>query len=431
MKQFILLTMLIAIALVSLAQGPKGKSGGGGGAGGGSGSSASTSSPASASSPAANTGGQQTGYVYRLRHWYHIHYATSTSKTKPMDKPKGAPANEVWAITATDKRVIECDTVNKETQEPQRQMNVTDPCKVNIDTRRDVRKDTVRTCAAVCGPAAPSTMTTVTKDSVSRFWDRPRELFKRWRLRVAVTQGDSGKLQIAMYDNDFPDHTGHFGNEDIIYTEIVVGRNRTPDHAIPISAADSAGAFYLQINNKALANDPLVYISLPYALTQYGAFTIPFKYRFAPKNTRIYTKGPQIPADSIIAAPSESTGSINAAFYIGRKWGRTRFYYDQTKTKNTISFMLSGFVGPTLVSLSNANVAWPHTTDSLPSQSIAVSLGAAATIEWRGIDLGLFTGADYALAKHLNWIYDKKIWVGFGLGVNLGMFASGPTQFQL
>ncbi len=92
--------------------------------------------------------------------------------------------------------------------------------------------------------------------------------------------------------------------------------------------------------------------------------------------------------------------------------------------------MLSGFVGPTLLSLSNANVAYPHNTDSLPSQSIALSFGAAATLEWRAIDLGLFIGADYSLPNHLNWV-DKKIWIGFGLGMYLGMLASGPTLFQL
>jgi hypothetical protein len=248
---------------------------------------------------------------------------------------------------------------------------------------------------------------------------------------VAVTQGDSGKLQIAMYDNNFPVHVGSFKNNEIDYTAIVTGAITVGDHAVPISADDSAQNFYLQINNKARANDPIVYISLPYALTQYGAFTIPLKYRFAPKNVKIYTKGAQNSADSVVSAPSESSGSINVAFYVGRKWGRTRFYYDQTKTKNTLSFMLSGFVGPTLVSLSNTNVAYPHNTDSLPAQSIALSFGGAATLEWRTIDLGLFIGADYSLPKQLNWVYNKRVWIGFGLGVNLGMFSSGPTQFQL
>lgn len=429
MKKLTLVMVAVFTGVIASGQQISAKTKGSGGGGGG--ATTTANSPASASSGAANTGGQQTGYVYRLRHFYHIQYGTRRAVTKKIPRDTSAKANETWAITRTVARVISCDTAKKRSQDEKRQVRVTDPCPSNSDTDTDPTFDTVKSCGTPCGTPAPFTLTQVRTDSISRYWERPRKLFSKWRLRVAITQNDSGKLQVSMYDNGFPKHPGHFDDRVVDYTEIRTGSKRVGDHAIPISADDSAQNFYLQIDNKAAANDPIVYISLPYALTQYGAFTIPYKYRFAPKNTRIYTKSPQNSTDSVVSAPSESTGSINVAFYVGRKWGRTRFYYDQTKTKNTLSFMLSGFVGPTLVSLSSVNVAYPHNTDSLPSQSIALSLGGAATLEWRLIDLGLFIGADYSLPKHINWVYDKKVWIGFGLGINLGMFAQGPTQFQL
>lgn len=160
---------------------------------------------------------------------------------------------------------------------------------------------------------------------------------------------------------------------------------------------------------------------------------IPYKYRFAPKNTNIYvakSNSSRFPADSLVAAPSESTGSINLAMYIGRKWGYTRFYFDQSKNHNTLSYMASAFVGASLVPLSVGNVKYPKNPDSLPSQAIAFTGGFAATLEWRGIDVGLFAGKDFTSSRY-GWIYNKKTWLGFGIGVNLGMFTSGPSQIQL
>ena len=192
-------------------------------------------------------------------------------------------------------------------------------------------------------------------DSVSRYWDRPKKWFHRYRLLVAITQADRGQLPVGDYERGFGLSNHPFDAHYVDWTDYVRGEVHTPDYAIPIGASDSAQNFYLQLDNKIIAGQPISYIKLRYASSQYGAMVIPYKYRFAPTNTKIYVAKPQstrYSADTVVSAPSESTGNINLAVYLGRKMGYTRFYFDQTKTHNTLAFLASEFAGFRLVPMS-------------------------------------------------------------------------------
>jgi len=432
----LLLLILITAHLIVFAQG-HGKGGGGStsGSGSSSGSSVTSTSPAGASSPAANSGSQQTGYVYRLPWRYHLKYGSvhSVMNSVRIDSPR---ANMTISTTVITRDTIKCDTTKslfRHAISRQKVKRGHNPCPNTIMDTVIHALPPVTTCTpagnASCTQGSPATQTDIRIDSITRYWDQPWTIFKRHRLKVSITQADSGKLQIGIYDRGFQPVDKPVPREHIHFAILEVDGVETDDYAIPISANDSAQNFYLQIHNKLLVGQPLTYISIPYALTQYGAMVIPYKFRWAPRNKKIYVKGPQNPADTVVSAPSESTGNINLALYLGRKWGTTRFFFDQTKTRNTLSFMVSGFIGASLISLSSANIAYPKYTDSLPAQTIAFTCGGAATVEWKGIDLGLFTGWDFTSAK-MGWIYNKKLWLGFGVGVNLGMFTSGPTQLQ-
>ncbi len=445
-----MITFLVLINYSTvLAQGSK-KKGGGSTPPSSSAAASTPSSSSGASSPAANTGSQQNGYVYRLPKNYHLFYYSYKDTMILIARDPKIPGSKILSEIFVKRRTIDCSPLpiplTGKAEDQIRQIQLRDPCTLRPaspklaaqlqpeEFKQEGIPDTL--CIASICTNTDSLFKRENRivDSLSRYFPNPRwnflNLWKGRRMRVSITQADSGKLQIGIYDNNFLSRDVANDWRNITFTKIGTKDRLKPDYAIPISKGDSAQNFYLQVNNKIFAKDPLSYMVLHYSLTLVGAMTIPFKYRWPPHGVNIYNKNPQTQGDSIIAAPSESTGSINIALFLGRKWGGTKFYFDPSKTKNTIAVMTSVFAGPTLINLSNANVAYPKSVDSLPSAALAFSFGGALSIEWKGIDLGLFGGADFT-SKSYHWIYNRRFWLGFGIGVNLSMFTSGPTQFQM
>ena len=60
---------------------------------------------------------------------------------------------------------------------------------------------------------------------------------------------------------------------------------------------------------------------------------------------------------------------------------------------------------------------------------MALSTGAAFTLEWRSVNFGLFYGYDIPVEKS-PWVYRYKPWIGFGIGLSLGMFSNSNTLSQ-
>jgi hypothetical protein len=207
-----------------------------------------------------------------------------------------------------------------------------------------------------------------------------------------------------------------------------------PETAIPISKNDSANNFYFKILQKKLVSQTVYYQSFHYSTYDYGTLTIPLRYRFSPKHHYVYTVNGK---DSTGLASSSADATINLSVYGGRKWGRTHFYENPTQTHNTVSFEAAVFLGPTLVALSASNVDTSSTftgakrayTYSGPSNIIAVTAGAGGVLQWRTFNIGLFGGWDFPLIGEARWVYAHKFWLGFGIGVNLGMFNSGKSVY--
>lgn len=409
-------------------------------------------SQAKPAAPSPASGNSQSGYVYRLKYKFHIKYGVVTKTLTQI--PRDGPLSKTKIInnTVTSKDTIVCaDTLNTEyNYTPPSQQSITQKvinhCKLFSFISPTMSEICDTSCVTPCiGDSTHFLHTYLHIDSVSRYWYRPHNflthhwflnlitfnpIFSRYRLRVSITQADSGRLQLGMYDRDFQAGVANINNR-VDAINILLGKATVDsDYARPITNLDSAQKFYLQVNNKLAAGSPIVFISIPYSLTQYGAMTIPFKFRWAPPGRSIKAKSPS-GSDSVVSAPSESSASINLSGYIGRKWGRTRFYFDGSKTHNTTSFMLAAFIGPTLVALNGTNTeAKDSFVVNTPSNILALSYGGAAVFEWRAIDFGLFGGADVPLTSHYGWVYRNRFWLGFGIGVNLGMFSTSTAQIQ-
>jgi hypothetical protein len=427
--------------------GPGGGTPGGGavaGTPGGANAAGGTGAGGGAAGSGGTSGNQLAGFVYRLPYHYLIYYAETDSTVSTIPRYGGLANNQYIVETQVTKDTIVCksDLVKLSnalaftTLGQGGQTIIKDSCKERIvwHLKRPLKKDTICLSPSQCSTAPPLFIhKNIHYDSVSRYWDRPlRPLIDRYRLRVSITAADSGKLSLGIYDNNYA-HGHNPAPQGIIAVKMKDGVNLdSVEFAKPIDATDSAQAMYLRVHNKRQFKEPLYYYPIHFAVTQFGAFTIPFKYRWAPKNSFIYNKTlTPTTKDSVLATPSESTGSINIAAYVARKWGTTKFYFNSQNTHNTLTYMVSGFIGGALVPLSSSNITFPHLADSLPTQIIAVSLGCAAAIEFHSIDLGFFLGNDISLQHNSYWVYNKKWWIGFGIGINLNMFSNGSSQAQL
>jgi len=206
-------------------------------------------------------------------------------------------------------------------------------------------------------------------------------------LKAALTADSLGKIKVNFWD--------------------IVEEDASDTSSRYVRSKDSADNFYFQIPSRKLLGERTYYLSFPYAASEVGAITIPFKY----------WKG----STSI---PNNTSADFNAGVYIGRKWGRQRFYYDKDKNHESAAFTLALFAGPTKIDLTKDNAK-----DSLlfkqNSNELAISLGAGGMFSYRNFNVGLFAGFDSPLSKEgKNWIYSDRLWIGFGIGYSLGLLGS-------
>lgn len=121
--------------------------------------------------------------------------------------------------------------------------------------------------------------------------------------------------------------------------------------------------------------------------------TIPFKLRFKTINVQ-----PQL------------NSSISGAIYVG-------YRNEYTKYNNTIALTIGAFSG-----IGNAFIS-PTTTDFKTEQEydgIVYLSGLGGFLAFKKINFGILVGIDYLLDKNASiWIYNKKAYIGFGVGLNL------------
>lgn len=164
--------------------------------------------------------------------------------------------------------------------------------------------------------------------------------------------------------------------------------------------------YFIHLPKRNRMNNAVSYLSLKYATWEYGLTTVPYKYFSGNQN------------DSI---PNLAIKDFNAGLYIGRKWGRTRFYYDKNMKHHSMSYMTTTFLSPTLISLT------PETTNIKNYRSgteLGLTFGFGLMASYRDINLGLLGGWDIPMSPAgRNWNYYKEFWIGMGLGYKLNIFA--------
>jgi hypothetical protein len=179
---------------------------------------------------------------------------------------------------------------------------------------------------------------------------------------------------------------------------------------------DTLDDMYLLVKKSRFFKDSSYFIRIPFSMGQFGTLTIPFQYQFG------YRYG----KDTV---PNNFVASLNIALYYGRVWGRTRFYYDPTRTTSN-SFMLAVFAGPTLISLSSTNTL---NKSSATSNQIGLSTGLSLSTNLRYFNLGLFGGINIpsSAARNYDYAFSKNNpipWIGFGIGFNIPMFTQATNE---
>ncbi|MCW3084230.1 MAG: hypothetical protein JWP12_1596 [Bacteroidetes bacterium] len=171
---------------------------------------------------------------------------------------------------------------------------------------------------------------------------------------------------------------------------------------------DDKHFYYLRIDKRTQMCIPIKFISLSYATTEFGVTTIPFKYRFGNKK------------DSI---SNDFSSDITGGVYVGRKWGRTRFYQDKLKTTNSLSFTAAIFAAPTVIAISSDNT---RRKVQIKSNEMGIGFGGAFLISYRDLNIGILGGFDFPVSgDSYKWIYANKPWIGFGIGYKLAVLNGG------
>ncbi len=220
------------------------------------------------------------------------------------------------------------------------------------------------------------------------FIERPFNRIFRNNLKASISQTDDGVLKVDIW--------GITGNDSAAGLDQYVN-----------SQDDLSDEYYyfIKLPRRSKMNTAVTYLSLKYATWEYGLTTVPYKYFRGDKN------------DSI---PNLAIKDFNAGLYIGRKWGRTRFYHDKSKIHHSVSYMTTTFLSPTLISLT------PETTNIKtyrPGTELGLTFGFGLMASYRDINLGLLGGWDIPLSSAgRNWNYYKEFWIGMGLGYKLNIF---------
>lgn len=160
------------------------------------------------------------------------------------------------------------------------------------------------------------------------------------------------------------------------------------------------------------------FIKLKERSWNFSAITIPIKLR------------PKIKKGDI-KIDEEWSAALNLGFFGGYTHGKYRRRYEKPnlKTLPTLSWTVGGFVNAGTASLDSlATRTGRKPFKGSEKATIGVfSPGLGVVISVYNFDLGIFYGVDMGVgADSRNWNYNKRGWLGFGLGYNI--FKIGQSQ---
>jgi len=94
-----------------------------------------------------------------------------------------------------------------------------------------------------------------------------------------------------------------------------------------------------------IKNSTFLKRNIPFAVYEIGIVTLPIKYR---------------PGNFERKIPNNVYTDINLGTYIGRKWGRQRFYYDKNKNHESAALMAAIIFSPVKIDLSKRSCERYH-----------------------------------------------------------------------
>lgn len=217
------------------------------------------------------------------------------------------------------------------------------------------------------------------------------------------------KLKIKKHENVYYADTIHdwYKYSDIIL-KIYDGEKQTGLYA---NMYDRNAQYTLKLQNRE-------YISYPKSGWEFGALTIPLKYR------RSYTKSVE---GVDIKVKDEFIADFNIGTYGGYQIGRNRLRMEGSKLRELtqVGCSFGGFVSFSTTDLDSLNTTAgdiPFTKDKKSTIGI-ISPGIAAMFTLYNFQIGTFAGWDLAIGQNRkNWNHKDRLWIGFGFGYKLGGF---------
>jgi hypothetical protein len=243
--------------------------------------------------------------------------------------------------------------------------------------------------------------TTINIDTIERY--------SNTTMHISITQEDSGKLALQFAfpnSNTKQQPVGLSGDSGIAVYIKDITFNGYRHIGIPVQDDDLINSFSF-------------YLRKHYSTFQLGVLTIPYKYRFGGRSFTDSTGK----TDKV---PNDVTQAINLSLAASFRFGGTKFFYDPAKTHNTCAKMITVFLGPSLISPTPSNTI-PYVTKS--TNELGITTGAGFSVLLKGISLGVFSGIDIPVSQPgKDWFYANRLWLGFGIGVNLTFFTASTAE---
>lgn len=208
--------------------------------------------------------------------------------------------------------------------------------------------------------------------------------------RVVPPEYEMGKMGVVEVRDA---EKGLFKKDRVIY-KLEHGGNKLTAHYYDISSPETAKKDSIFIPYKSF-----VAISEWKRGLDVSVLNIPFKIR--PK------------LDTI---PGTATADIkNIGLFLGNSFTSDRYFYNGKSSRH--KFTVGGFLSPTLITLNQTNTN--GAVDGDLSQ-MGLSIGAGINYTYRSISFVLIPmGFDIGLSSQSkDWIYNKKYWFGFGIGID-------------
>ena len=153
-------------------------------------------------------------------------------------------------------------------------------------------------------------------------------------------------------------------------------------------------------------------VRFKYRSWESGALTVPFKYR--PKSKM---HGTEI-ADDFSA-------DLSVGAYFGYALGKITYTYrtDEERDPTKIQFSFGPFISFSRVEIDSNSTLSAKDRLSTKRAILTLSPGIGMMISIANTRIGLFSGIDIGAGDvSKKWDYNKKIWFGFGIGYNVGLF---------